>query len=174
MSCKFEQQQSGLTAQQAEYIQQKQFNAQRIVADIFRCPLHSFGLAAAPTYASVEQNAREFVQYTLTPIITNIEQQIQKQLLDDSDDVYINFNVNGLLRGDVQTRIEYYKFALQNGVMTPNQVAEEEDLGFVIPDQNGGDTYVRNTQFVPVDSSVTPVDIPSIKNVPTNSLSENT
>ena len=58
--------------------------------------------------------------------------------------------------------------------MTPNQVAEEEDLGFVIPDQNGGDTYVRNTQFVPVDSSVTPVDIPSIKNVPTNSLSENT
>lgn len=151
---KFEQQQSGLTAQQAEYISQKQFNAQRIVADIFRCPLHMFGLTNAPTYASVEQNAREFVQYTLTPIITNIEQQIQKQMLDDSDDVYINFNVNGLLRGDIKSRIEYYKFALEHGVMTPNQVAYEEDLGYQIPTANGGDSYLRNTQFVPVDGNV--------------------
>ena len=164
---KFEQQQSGLTAQQAEYISQKQFNAQRIVADIFRCPLHMFGLTNAPTYASVEQNAREFVQYTLTPIITNIEQQIQKQLLDDSDDVYINFNVNGLLRGDVKARIEYYKFALEHGVMTPNQVSQEEDLGYAISKENGGDTYVRNTQFIPVDGS-------NVKNAPSGSVSQNT
>lgn len=137
----------GLSAQEAEYISQKQFTAQRIAADIFRVPLHMLGLQNTPTYASVEQNAREFVAYTLTPIITNLEQQIQKQLLDDSDDIYINFNVNGLLRGDVNARINYYKFALEHGVMTPNDVNENEDTGIYIPPEKGGDDYVRPLNF---------------------------
>jgi HK97 family phage portal protein len=133
---------SGLTAQEAEYINQKSFTAQRIVADIFRCPLHMFGLTGAPTFASVEQSSIEFVQYTLTPIISNIEQQIQKQLLDDDEDVYINFNVSGLLRGDIAARIAWYKFALEHGVMTANQVSDAEDLGASIPTDAGGDTYL--------------------------------
>ena len=120
------------------------------------------GLTGAPTYASVEQQAIEFVTYTLTPIITNIEQQIQKQLLDNSDEVYINFNVSGLLRGDIKTRIEWYRFALQNGVMTTNQVNEMEDTGVYIPESKGGDDYVRALNFSvigknQVSGSVSPV-----------------
>jgi HK97 family phage portal protein len=137
----------GMTAQDAEFIQQKQFSAQRIAADIFRVPLHMLGLQSNPTYASVEQQAIEFVTYTLTPIITNIEQQIQKQLLDDSEDVYINFNVAGLLRGDIKTRIEWYRFALEHGVMTANDVNEAEDTGIFISPQKGGDDYVRPLNF---------------------------
>jgi len=137
----------GLTAQEAEYISQKQFSAQRIAADIFRVPLHMLGLTGAPTYASVEQQAIEFVQYTITPIVTNIEQQIQKSLLDDSDEVEINFNVNGLLRGDISTRIEFYRFALQNGVMTTNQVNQAEGTGVYISPESGGDSYVRPANF---------------------------
>ena len=38
--------------------------------------------------------------------------------------------------------------------MTPNQVALEEDLGYSISPNDGGDTYIRNTQFLPVDGSV--------------------
>ena len=152
----------GLTAQEAEYIEQKKFSAQRIAADIFRVPLHMLGLTGAPTYASVEQQAIEFVTYTLTPIITNIEQQIQKQLLDNSDEVYINFNVSGLLRGDIKTRIEWYRFALQHGVMTTNQVNEMEDTGVFIPESKGGDDYVRALNFSvigknQVSGSVSPV-----------------
>jgi HK97 family phage portal protein len=155
---------TGMSAQDAEYIQQKQFNAQRIAADIYRVPLHMLGLQNTPTYASVEMQAIEFVQYTLNPIITNLEQQIQKQLLDDSDEVYINFNVRGLLRGDVKTRIEYYRFALEHGVMTPNQVNEEEDTGVYIPAEKGGDDYVRPLNFgviggqtqIPTTGSISP------------------
>jgi HK97 family phage portal protein len=104
-------------------------------------------LQNTPTYASVEMQAIEFVTYTLNPIITNIEQQLQKQMLDDDDEVYVNFNVNGLLRGDVKTRIEYYRFALEHGVMTANQVNEEEDSGINIPAEKGGDDYVRPLNF---------------------------
>lgn len=146
----------GMTAQDAEYIQQKQFSAQRIAADIFRVPPHMLGLSTAPTYSSVEMMAIEFVQYTLNPIITNLEQQIQKQLLDDSDEVYINFNVRGLLRGDVRTRIEYYRFALEHGVMTANQVNEEEDTGIYISPDKGGDDFVRPLNFAKVSNVVVP------------------
>ena len=137
----------GLTAQQAEYIQQKQFSAQRIAADIFRVPLHMLGLTNAPTYSSIEQQAIEFVQYTITPLVTNIEQQIQKQLLDDAEDVYINFNVNGLLRGDIKTRMEWYRFGIEHGILTPNDVNEAEDTGLFISADKGGDDYIRPLNF---------------------------
>jgi len=155
----------GITAQQAEYIQQKQFSAQRIAADIFRVPLHMLGLQSSPTYASVEQQAIEFVQYTLTPIITNIEQQLQKQLLEDEEDVYVNFNVSGLLRGDIKTRIEYYRFALEHGVMTANQVNEAEDSGLYIEPTSGGDDYVRPLNFAKITSTpaATPPPAPVVE-----------
>ena len=137
----------GLTAQQAEYIQQKQFSAQRIAADIFRVPLHMLGLTNAPTYSSIEQQAIEFVQYTITPLVTNIEQQIQKQLLDDAEDVYINFNVNGLLRGDIKTRMEWYRFGMEHGILTANDINEAEDTGLFVPSDKGGDDYIRPLNF---------------------------
>jgi HK97 family phage portal protein len=124
------------------------------------------GLQNSPTYASVEAQAIEFVTYTLTPIITNLEQQIQKQLLDDDNEVYINFNVNGLLRGDVKTRIEYYRFAIEHGVMTPNQVNEEEDTGIYIPPEKGGDDYVRPLNFAVITNEP--------KATPTGSISPTT
>lgn len=154
---------TGLTAQEAEYLQQKQFSAQRIASDIFRVPLHMLGLTNAPTYASVEQQAIEFVTYTLTPIITNIEQQLQKQLLDDSEQVYINFDVNGLLRGDVRTRIEYYRFALEHGVMTTNQINELEGSGVYIPEENGGNDYIRPLNFAVINNNETIPAAPAVR-----------
>jgi HK97 family phage portal protein len=163
---KLEQANTGISAQDAEYIEQKKFSAARIAADIYRVPLHMLGLQNSPTYASVEAQAIEFVTYTLTPIITNLEQQIQKQLLDDDNEVYINFNVNGLLRGDVKTRIEYYRFAIEHGVMTPNQVNEEEDTGIYIPPEKGGDDYVRPLNFAVITNEP--------KATPTGSISPTT
>lgn len=151
---------TGMSAQDAEYIKQKQFSAQRIAADIFRVPLHMLGLQNTPTYASVEMQAIEFVTYTLNPIIINLEQQMQKQLLDNDENVYINFNVNGLLRGDVKTRIEYYRFALEHGVMSANQVNEEEGTGINIPPEKGGDDYVRPLNFG-VIGAATPAPAPT-------------
>ena len=137
----------GLTAQQAEFINQKEFSAARIASDIFRVPLHMVGLSSAPTFASVEQAAIEFLNYTISPIVTNLEQQLQQQLLDDSEEVYVNFNVTGLLRGDVKTRIEFYKFGIEHGILTPNDIHEAEATGVVIPEEKGGNDYIRPLNF---------------------------
>ena len=160
---------ASMTAQQAEFISQKTFSCQRIVADVFGCPLHRFGLATT-TYASVEQAALDFVNWTLAPIIQNIEQTLQKQLLDDSDEYYVCFDVKGLLRGDVRTRIEYYRFALEHGVMTPNQVNTEEDSGIYIEPIDGGDDYVRPLNFGVIGKPATPVVRETIQGSPSGSL----
>jgi HK97 family phage portal protein len=144
----------GLSAADSEFIKQKQFTAQRIATDLFRVPLHMLGLTTTPTYASVEQMSIEWVVYGLAPTIANIEQQIQKQLLDDSDEVYFDISVNGLLRGDIKTRMEYYKFAMEHGAMTPNQFHQLEGSGLYIDPKDGGDSYSRPLNFSTTNQAV--------------------
>ena len=67
--------------------------------------------------------------------------------MDDAEDVYINFNVNGLLRGDIKTRMEWYRFGIEHGILTPNNVNEAEDTGLFIPADKGGDDYIRPLNF---------------------------
>jgi phage portal protein BeeE len=53
---------------------------------------------------------------------------------------YIKFNVNGLLRGNVKDRADYYKTAITNGWMTVNEVREKEDLNGVT---DGNSNYIQ-------------------------------
>jgi HK97 family phage portal protein len=138
-----------MSAADIQYIEQKKFGAQRICADIFGVPLHMLGLTNAPTYASVEQQAIEFVQYTITPILMNIEQTLNKEFFGDDDNKFFKFNSKGLLRGDVRTRIDTYKFFIEHGMMTPNQVNELEDTGIMVPPEQGGDTYFLPLNYGP-------------------------
>lgn len=147
---------SGITAADSQFIAQKVFSAQRIASDIFRVPPHMIaGLSSNPTYASVEQMSIEWVQYGLNPVIRNVEQTLQVALLADDPDLYFKFNVNGLLRGDVNSRINYYKFCLEHGVFTPNKVNELEDTGVVVPDSAGGNTYSRPLNYGPAGAQQT-------------------
>jgi HK97 family phage portal protein len=145
----------GITAQEAEYIHQRQFSAARIAADIFRVPLHMLGLANAPTYASVDQMAQEFITYTISPILSNIEAKLNKALLGDDDEYYVKFNVQHLLRGDITKRVEYYKFALEHGIMSPNMVHRAEEDGIYVEADDGGDTFIRPVNYAAIDDSVT-------------------
>lgn len=144
---------NGLSASDAQYIEQKRFAAQRIAADIFGIPQHQLGLSTAPTYASVEQMAIEFVSYTITPILVNLEQTLNEAFFGEQEDIYVKFNVKSLLRGDDNTRRQMYQFYLTNGCMTPNQVNELEDNGIVVPAEQGGDTYVRQLNIAPATST---------------------
>lgn len=139
---KFETQQLGMSARDAMFIEQKQFSAARICADIFACPLHFFGLNSAPTYASVSQMNEHFLQHTLLPIIINIEQELTKALIDDPE-LEIAFDVAAFKRTDLPSRLSFYTFAMQNGAMTPNQMLELENIDYVVPEEKGGNTYSR-------------------------------
>ena len=51
--------------------------------------------------------------------------------------------MDGLLRGDYQSRMNGYATARQNGWMSANDIRELENLD-LIPEEDGGDLYLIN------------------------------
>lgn len=117
----------------AQFLESRRFAVEE-VARAFNIPLHLLGVPDTASYASVEQNAIQFVTHTLRPYIEKIEWAYTKLLPTPA---YLKFNVNGLLRGDFNSRIQSYSVATQAGFMSINDIRRLEDMRSV----EGGDVY---------------------------------
>ena len=97
------------------------------------------------TFSNIEQQSLEFVKYTLEPWLMRWEQSMARRLFLESEkkEYFIRFNVEGLLRGDYQSRMNGYAVARQNGWMSANDIRELENLDR-IPAEEGGDLYLVN------------------------------
>ena len=97
------------------------------------------------SFSNIEQQSLEFVKYTLEPWLVRWEQSMARVLISPSDKAqyFIKFNVDGLLRGDYQSRMSGYATARQNGWMSTNDIRELENLDR-IPAEDGGDLYLIN------------------------------
>ena len=93
----------------------------------------------------------EFVKYTLDPWVIRWEQSIQRALLsqDEKAVYFVKFNLEGLLRGDYQSRMNGYAIGRQNGWMSANDIRELENLDR-IPAEEGGDLYLINGNMLPL------------------------
>jgi HK97 family phage portal protein len=100
------------------------------IARAFNIPPHLLGLPGTTSYASVEQNNLAWVTHGLRPIIQKIEGSLSPLLARSprGENAYIKFNLDGLLRADLQTRASAYSTGLQSGFMTINDVRRLEDL----------------------------------------------
>ena len=68
-------------------------------------------------------------------------------LLEEEQDVYFpKFNVDGLMRGDYQSRMNAYAIGVGNGFMSPNDVRRLENMD-LIPDDQGGNDYYLNGSY---------------------------
>ena len=65
---------------------------------------------------------------------------------------FIKFNVDGLLRGDYQSRMNGYATARQNGWMSANDIRELENLD-KIPAELGGDLYLINGNMTKLEDA---------------------
>ena len=97
------------------------------------------------SFSNIEQQSLEFVKYTLEPWLMRWEQSINRALLsaNEKSTYFVKFNVDGLLRGDYQSRMNGYATARQNGWMSANDIRELENLD-LIPAEDGGDLYLIN------------------------------
>jgi len=97
------------------------------------------------SFSNIEQQSLEFVKYTLNPWVIRWEQSLQKALLlqEEKKEYFIKLNVDGLLRGDYQSRMTGYATARQNGWVSANDIRELEDLN-PIPEEEGGNLYLIN------------------------------
>ncbi len=78
----------------------------------------------------IEQLMIGFVTWTLGPWLQRWEKELGRKLFtkDERRDGYrIKFNLNALLRGDMQARAAFYKAGITDGWLTRNETRELED-----------------------------------------------
>ena len=134
----------GIPPEQAQFLETRKFQINEI-ARIFRVPPHMVGDLEKSSFSNIEQQSLEFVKYTLDPWVVRWEQAFQQSLLLPSEKhrYFVKFNVDGLLRGDYQSRMSGYATARQNGWMSANDIRQLEDMNR-IPAEEGGDLYLIN------------------------------
>ncbi len=134
----------GISPEQAQFLETRKFQINEI-ARIYRVPPHMVGDLEKSSFSNIEQQSLEFVKYTLDPWICRWEQSLKRRLFteEEKQEYFIKFNVDGLLRGDYQSRMNGYAVARQNGWMSTNDIRELENLDR-IPAEEGGDLYLVN------------------------------
>ena len=132
-----------ISPEQAQFLASRQFGIEEI-ARIFNIPPHMLKDLSKSSFNNIEMQSQEYVTYTLMPYLTRIEQEMNLKLFRTNElgKTFVEFNVNGLLRGDVKTRNEAYKTAIQNGYMSINEVRQKENLNSI----EGGDQH-----FIPMN-----------------------
>ena len=142
-----------ISPEQAQFLETRKFQINEI-ARIFRVPPHMLADLEKSSFSNIEQQSLEFVKYTLDPWVIRWEQSIQRTLLSTAEKqtYFVKFNVEGLLRGDYQSRMNGYAVGRQNGWMSANDIRELENLDR-ISTEDGGDLYLVNGNMVPLVSA---------------------
>jgi HK97 family phage portal protein len=137
---------------EAQFLDTRKFQVTEICR-IFRVPPHMVADLDKSSFSNIEQQSLEYVQYTLRPWLTRLEQAIFRRLFTEEEKkaYFVRFNVDGLLRGDYQSRMNGYAVGIQNGFMSPNDVRTLEDLD-LIPDELGGNKYMCNGNMIDIAS----------------------
>lgn len=121
--------QTSIAPDSAQFLETRQF-AITDIARWFSVPPHKIAELTNATFSNIEEQELNFVKHTIASYVINHEQEWDRKLFRDSEKktTYTKMNLEGLLRGDISTRVEAYQKLIQNGVMTPNEAREKENL----------------------------------------------
>lgn len=144
----------GIPPEEAQFLGTRQYQVQEI-ARLYGVPLHMLAVGETATYASAEQDAINFRQLTLLEWAKRDEQRLATDLLtraERSAGYYIEYLLDGLERATIDTRTAAYATMIQNGMLTPNEARERENLD-PLP---GGDVLLMplNMQMIDTDGNV--------------------
>ena len=119
--------------------EQSQFLASRVfsiteVARMFNIPTFMLQEHSKSSFNNIESLSQSYVTYTLMPYIRRMESEMNRKLFKTNEKgrVFVEWNVNGLLRGNIKDRTDSYKTALTNGYMTINEVRRKENMNSIV------------------------------------------
>lgn len=153
----------GLTWQQltinpsdAQMLESRKFSGEQICR-IFGVPpaMVGFGDKASNWGTGKEADVLGFQKFTLRKRLKRIEQAVLKQLVPLAErraqGLTIEFNFEGLLRGDTASRYDAYEKAIRMGIATRNECRALENL----PPIEGGDVVTVQMQDIPLADAIT-------------------
>ena len=137
-----------LTMEDAQFLETRKFQRSEI-AGIYRVPPHMIGDLERATFSNVEQQSIDFVVYTMQPWLSRWEQELSRGLLSEAEqeEYFVEFLVDGLLRGDATARANYFRTAVLTGWMNRNEVREIENMNRA----EGLDEYLTPLNMTPTD-----------------------
>lgn len=139
---------AGFSADKMQLIELQRFSVEQ-VARIYSLPPAFLQDLTHGTFSNTEQQDLQFVKHTLKRWIEQTEQQMNLKLFGRSSRSYVEFNVDGLLRGDIKTRMEAHGHAIQNGIYTPAHAAAKENA----PYRKEADRIMIQGGTMPIDQA---------------------
>ncbi len=142
----------GIAPKDAEFIVSRKFQVTEI-ARIFRVPPHMLADLERSTFSNIEHQSLEFVRDTIRPWLVRWEQALTRDLIppEDRSEYFVEFLIEGLLRGDFKTRYDAYAIGRNNGWLSANDIRRMENMNPLPPEQ--GDVYLIPLNMVPAGSS---------------------
>ena len=134
--------------------EQSQFLASRIfsiteIARMFNIPTFMLQEHSKSSFNNIESLSQSYVTYTLMPYIRRMESEMNRKLFktNEKGKLFVEWNVNGLLRGNIKDRNDSYKTGINNGYMTINEIRRKENMNS-IPD---GDSHYMPLNMTTID-----------------------
>lgn len=119
-----------LTQDEAQFIETMEYQ-QEDIAGIFSVKPHKVGIMRHMTNNNVEQQNIEAATDGMQPLSVRVASWMEVQLITnevEQDELYIEVELKGMVAGDMKSRSEFYKTMINIGVMSPNMVADEENM----------------------------------------------
>lgn len=135
----------GSDAADAQMIEAQRFVIEQI-ARIYSLPPVFLQDLTHGTFSNTEQQDLHLVKHTIKRWVEQIEQEMNLKFFGRGSRSYVEFSLDGLLRGDFKTRMEGYATAIQNGTLTPNEARDMENR----PAMDGGDRLMIQGATVPL------------------------
>jgi HK97 family phage portal protein len=136
--------QVGMSSEDAQFLQSRQFSVVEI-ARWFRVPPTMVGDMTRVSYSSSESEMQLFAMHSLVPWCANFEAEFNKKLFPDRTQFFAKFDVNSIVRGDLQSRYSAYSQGLTAGFLTVADVRLAENLPFI----DGTDKLNRPANMMP-------------------------
>ena len=130
-----------MTNEQSQFLDTRKYQRSEICG-LYGVPPHMIGDLERATFSNIEHQSIEFVTRAILPRARAAEQAMNMRLLTEKERAqgyYVEFLLDGLLRGDALSRAQANNIYLQNGVVNPNEVRARENLN----PYPGGDVYMR-------------------------------
>ncbi|MFD2334717.1 phage portal protein [Cohnella sp. GCM10020058] len=142
-----------LTFVDAQFIETRKLNRDELCG-LFRVPPHMIANLERSTNNNIEQQNLEFIQFSLLPYLTRIEQACNMKLFTPEERAagyYVKFNLDGLQRGDYKSRQEGLNIQRQNGIINADEWREKEEMNPI--EDGSGERYLVNGNMVPTDEA---------------------
>ena len=140
-------QQVGMTSEDAQFIELRQFQLSEI-GRIFGVPAHKLGDLSRSTNNNIEHQGIEFVTDTIRPGVVRWEQAMQRDLFFGKRTHCVSFDMDGLMRGDSAARAAFNASALQNGYKSRNEIRREE--GYNTSTYEGMDIFTVQSNMISI------------------------